>query len=109
MKPLFLDVGLDELRLNQQFARVLSSIHGTTPVTERDVAGAREQYGSLYLRNMFAWPLSQKFGIVSFTMDPRHPLMWSHYTSDGSGFVVGYDVERLWSLSSGEGSLRRTL
>ena len=107
VKPLFLDVGWDELRLNQEFASVLSSIHGTTPVTERDVAGAREQYGSLYLRNMFAWQLSQKFGIVSFTMDPRHPLMWSHYTSDGSGFVVGYDVERLWSLSSGEGSLLR--
>ena len=107
VRPRFYDFGGDEFRLNQEFARVLSSIHGTTPVTERDVARARERYGSLYLRNMFAWQLSQKFGIVSFTTDPRHPLMWSHYTSDGSGFAVGYDFERLWSLSSREESLLR--
>ena len=106
-KPLFVDIGRDELRHNQEFAEVLSSIHGTTPVTAEQVARAKEVYGSLYLRNLFAAQLSQKFGIMSFSEDPRHPLMWTHYTSDGSGFVVGYDVERLAHLGTGEGYLRR--
>ena len=63
-------------------------------------------YGSLYLRHLFAEQLSGRFGIVSFATDPRHPLMWSHYTLDGSGFVVGYDVERLRGLSTRERGLR---
>ena len=103
VNPIFI---MDEGEANREFARVLSDIHGTAPVTERDVALAREQYGSLYLRNLFTQQVSQRFGIVSFASDPRHPLMWSHYTSDGSGFVVGYDVEFLRWLSSREGSLR---
>ena len=105
VRAMFIEFGWDELRRNQEFAEVLSSIHGTTPVSEEEVAQAKEEHGSLYLRNLFAMQLSQKYGIVSFTEGPRHPLMWTHYTSDGSGFVVGYGVERLRSLSSGEGSL----
>ncbi len=97
---------MDECEANREFARVLNSIHGTAPVTEDDVALAREQHGSLYLRNLFTKQVSQRFGIVSLTADPRHLLMWSHYTLDGSGFVVGYDVEYLRRLSAREGSLR---
>ena len=103
VKPIFI---MGEREANREFARVLSDIHGTAPATEHDVALAREQYGSLYLRNLFTKQVSQRFGIVSFASDPRHPLMWSHYASDGSGFVVGYDVEYLRWLSSREGSLR---
>ena len=103
---LFKDFGVDEARHNQEFAEALSSIPGTTPVTAYHVAQAREQRGSLYLRDLLTKQLSQRFGIVSFSTDPRHPLMWSHYTLDGSGFVVGYDVERLRVVSSQEESLR---
>ena len=102
----FKDFGVDEVRLNQEFAEALSSIPGTTPVTADDVARAKEQRGSLYLRDLLTKQLSQRFGIVSFSTDPRHPLMWSHYTLDGSGFVVGYDMERLRVLGSQEESLR---
>ena len=103
---LFKDFGVDEVRLNQEFAEALSSIPGTTPVTADDVARAKEQRGSLYLRDLLTRQLSQRFGIVSFSTDPRHPLLWSHYTLDGSGFVVGYDVERLRVVSSQEENLR---
>ena len=106
VRPVFL---MDEDEANRELAKVLSGIHGTAPVTELDVALAREQYGSLYLRNLFTKQVSQRFGIVSFATDPRHPLMWSHYTSDGSGFVVGYEVEYLRRLSAREGSLREVL
>ena len=97
---------MDEGEANREFARVLNTIHGTAPVTEDDIASARKKYGSLYLRNLFTKQVSQRFGIVSFATDPRHPLLWSHYTSDGSGFVVGYDVEHLRRLSTREGALR---
>lgn len=102
VRAAFIDFGWDELRRNQEFADALSSIPGTTPVTAVDVARAKEQHGSLYLRDL----LTQRFGIVSFTIDPRHPLLWSHYTLDGSGFVVGYDTEGLKVLSRQEECLR---
>ena len=38
---------------------------------------------------------SYRYGVVSFSADPLHPLMWSHYAGDGSGFVVGYDADQL--------------
>ena len=43
----------------------------------------------------------------SFATDPRHPLMWSHYTGDGSGFAIGYDVTKLSKLSGGEVRLQK--
>ena len=103
VRPVFI---MDENDANQEFARVLSSINGTTPVTGQQVARARREYGSLYLRNLFAAQVSQRFGIVSLTTNPRHPLMWSHYTLDGSGFVVGYNVDYLRKLSGREDPLR---
>ena len=103
VRPVF--VINDEKGANQEFAEVLSSINGTTPVTAEEVAQARTDYGSLYLRNLFAKQMSQRFGIVSLSANPRHPLMWSHYTSDCSGFVVGYDAGRLGDLSGQGGSL----
>ena len=103
VRPTFI---MDESDGNLEFAKVLSSINGTTPVTGQQVARARRDYGSLYLRNLFAAQVSQRFGVVSFTTDPKHPLMWSHYTSDGSGFVVGYKADSLRSLSRREDSLR---
>ena len=36
----------------------------------------------------------------------EHPLMWSHYTVDGSGFVIAYDITELKSLCSAEDWLR---
>ena len=42
---MFIEFGWDELRLNQEFAEVLSSIHGTTPVSEEEVAQAKEEHG----------------------------------------------------------------
>ena len=50
--------------------------------------------------------LSQRYGIVSFSSDPRHLLMWAHYTGDGSGFVIGYRVDALRSLGRRGDSLR---
>ena len=97
----------DEGEGNRRLSKVLTSIHPASPVSEELVVEARERLGSLYLRELLSNQLSQRFGIVSFTSDPRHPLMWSHYTIDGSGFVLGYDADRLRTLSTRAGCLQR--
>ena len=94
---------------DQQLAKALSDIHGTSRVTESDVHREKCCSGSFYLRNLLTRQLSQRFGIVSFSTDPRHPLMWSHYTRDGSGFVIGYSANRLISLASDWGWLRQVV
>ena len=88
----------DEAAGNQKFATVLTSLHGTSPVTADDVANCRGRDPRLYLRDLLSKQLSQRFGIVSFCGDPLHPLMWSHYTKDASGFVIGYDSTNLRDL-----------
>ena len=64
---------------NRRLSEVLTSINPSSPVSEDRVVEARDRFGSLYLRELLSEQLSQRFGIVSFTSDPRHPLMWSHY------------------------------
>ena len=107
VRPVIFSQAYEKRYGNQELAEVLSSIHGAALVSAADVVRAKEQFGSLYLRNLFAAQLSRKFGIVSFSDSPRHPLMWTHYASDGTGFVVGYDFDQLRYLIAGEGFLRR--
>ena len=96
----------DEVEENRELAKVFTEINENKPVTEGDVRRARREHGSLFTRQLFTEQVSTRFGIVSFTTDPYHPLMWSHYTTDGSGFVIGYDVAELSKLTGPEGSLR---
>ena len=84
---------------NDEIATLLTTINGTTPVNPEDVEKAKGKHGSLYLRELLTKQLSQRFGIVSFASDPLHPLMWAHYTGDGSGFVIGYDSSRIAQLT----------
>ena len=93
----------------QSFVDVLTKLNEQSPVTFKDVSAAREKFGSLYLRELLAKQLSTRFGIVSFSTDPRHPLMWSHYTTDGSGFVIGYAAQSLRLLAKAEGMLRAVM
>ena len=97
----------DEEEGNRRLSEVLTSIHPSSPVSGDLVVEARDRFGSLYLRELLSEQLSQRFGIVSFATDPRNLLMWSHYTIDGSGFVLGYDADRLRTLSAREGCLLR--
>ena len=89
-----------------KLAGVLTELHTTVPVTPDEVARARDRYGSLYMRELFARQMSRRFGLISFATDPFHPLMWSHYTVDGSGFVIGYQTPDIQSLAAGSERLR---
>ena len=96
----------NESRGAGELANVLTKINERNPITADDVRRARLKYGSLLTRTLFAEQVSTRFGIVSFTTNPYHPLMWSHYTTDGSGFVIGYDSEELNKLVGTGGCLR---
>ena len=96
----------EEAEENRQLAKILTNINESKPVTEGDVHRARREHGSLFTRQLFTEQVSTRLGIVSFTTHPRHPLMWSHYTTDGSGFVIGYDVGELGKLTGPKGCLR---
>ena len=91
---------------NRRLSTVLTNIHNSTPVSEADVLEARRRFGSLYMRELMSRQLSQRFGIISLASSPYHPLMWSHYTVDGSGFVIAYDMEELKGLCADEDHLR---
>ena len=96
----------DETEENQELAKVLTQINESKPVTADDVYRARTEHGSLFTRQLFADQVSTRFGIISFTTHYNHPVMWSHYTTDGSGFVIGYDIAILSTLTGPMGSLR---
>lgn len=91
---------------NRKLAQALTLINDSKPVTDHDVGQAREEFGSLYARQLFVDQLSTKYGIISLTTDPLHPLMWSHYTTDGSGFVVGYSRKEIHKLLGPGAELR---
>lgn len=91
---------------NLSFSEVLTCLSPVTPVSEFEVAEARQMYWSLFLRELLARQLSERFGVVSFGARPDQLLMWSHYASNCSGFVIGYDVMQLAKLTRREGGLR---
>ena len=55
---------------------------------------------------LVAEQVSTRFGVVSFATDPYHPLLWSHYTADGSGFAIGYDTGELRKVAGSDEHLR---
>ena len=97
----------DEPRENAELATALTAINPNKPITPDDVLDARDAHGSLFTRQLYADQVSSRFGLVSFASDPLDPLMWSHYTVDSSGFVIGYDVEMLQDVAAKCGHLRQ--
>ena len=96
----------DRAEGDKKLASVLTELHKTVPVTPEEVDQARDAYGSMYMRELLVRQMSLRFGIISFAIDPFHPLMWSHYTVDGSGFVIGYRISELKRLSENSERLR---
>ena len=94
----------DEWEENRELADTLTQINESNPVTAEAVDRARTDYGSLFTRQLFAKQVSTRFGIVSLAADPFHPLLWSHYTTDGSGFAIGYDVDELRKIAGSDDS-----
>lgn len=96
----------DECEENRRLADTLTKINESKPITAQDVDSARKDHGSLFTRQLFAQQVSTRFGIVSFATDPYDPLLWSHYTTDGSGFAIGYDTGELRRIAGSDEYLR---
>ena len=62
---------------NMELSDILTALNSASPMSAADVGEARRNYGSLYLRELLSRQLSRRFGIVSFSTDPRYPLMWA--------------------------------
>ena len=64
-------------------------------VKEKDVKGALHRLGSQAWSHLVRGLLSRRFGIVSFSASPIHPLLWAHYADSGYGVAIGYDTSSL--------------
>ena len=104
VRPAFVEQSEEEGNIS--LSEILTELHPATPVNKAEVAQARMEYGSLFLRELLSRQLSKRIGIVSFAKRPQQLLMWSHYTLNGSGFVIGYDVTHLIRLAKRRGGLR---
>ena len=99
----------DRSEENELLAEALTAINEDKPVTPSDVEQARQQHGSLFTRQLLVQQFSTRFGLVSLASNPHSLLMWSHYTADGSGFVIGYDAVNLHLLANDLGWLREVI
>ena len=73
----------------------LRLIFPTARINEKDVKSALHRRGSEAWSHLVRGLLSQRFGIVSFSASPIHPLLWAHYADSGYGVAVGYDASFL--------------
>ena len=89
----------ERVRHDRVLAEVLTDLNRMTPIDEDEVKNARERWGTLFWQELIRQQVSRRFGIISFASDPFHPLLWAHYTHDGSGFAIGYDTATLGDLT----------
>ena len=66
---------------SDEIGALLSSLNGTTPLGADDVDKAKRQRGSLFLRDLLVAQLSQRYGIVSFTSNPKLKPRWDVHLS----------------------------
>ena len=98
---------VEKERHDKELAEVLSGMNETKPIREDEVKNARTRWGSLFWGELLRRQLSQRFGIISLASEARHPLLWAHYSKDGSGFVIGYAASKLKSLTEGKERLEQ--
>ena len=94
---------------NRYVADALTRLNKNNLVTEEDVQGARKKFGSQFTHQLVEEQVSTRFGIVSFTTDPCNRLMWSHYATGGTGFVIGYDKAEICELAGPEIRLQEVI
>ncbi|WP_240006352.1 DUF2971 domain-containing protein [Pseudaquidulcibacter saccharophilus] len=54
-----------------------------------DFSDERVKNGSLYLKKS----VSEKYGIICFSEDWQHPLMWAHYANRSTGICLGFKFQ----------------
>ena len=102
-----LNMDRDVASMDRELAASLHRIVRGARVDGEAIERARHDYGSNYLRQLFARQLSYRYGIVSFAEAAGNPLMWTHYAEEGSGVVVGYDAGEVGAALPGTAALHQ--
>ena len=89
----------------KEIVRALDRIVPEHPLTDSDVQCSLKRLGTQAWNELFRKQLSLRFGVVSFSLSPIHPLLWAHYADSGTGMVIGYDVSVLKTVVTGDGQL----
>ncbi|MCY4642823.1 MAG: DUF2971 domain-containing protein [Gammaproteobacteria bacterium] len=92
-----------------EIVSVLNKMVPTNPYRIEDVQSMREQLGTQAWNELFREQLSQRLGIVSFSSNYLHPLLWSHYGDSGTGVVIGYKLDELEKIASGHQQLHSVI
>ena len=82
----------------ENLLKILNVISPKTSIDRQRVNDAIIRWGSLFWQELLREQLSQRFGILSFASEAKNPLLWAHYTKDGSGFAIGYSLSILQNL-----------
>ena len=88
-----------------EIVSVLNRIVPNNPFDLEQVKNERLNLGTQAWNELFRRQLSQRLGVVAFSTDSLHPLLWSHYAESGSGFVIGYKVSELEKIATGHQQL----
>ena len=67
---------------NTVLAEIITNLNEYNPISAEVVRLARKNSRRLFVQKLVTDQLSARYGVVSLTALPCHPLMWSHYAAD---------------------------
>ena len=88
----------------EEVKEIMAALNWIVPerrVNKSDVQLSVRQLGTQAWNDLFRKQLSRRFGVVSFSSNALHPLLWAHYADSGAGVVVGYRVSELKEIAKG--------
>ena len=85
----------------QDILKSLNFVAPKHPLTDSDVQHTLKQLGTQAWNDLFRKQLSRRFGVISFSISPLHPLLWAHYADSGAGVVIGYRTSILENIATG--------
>ena len=85
----------------QDIINVLNTIYPEHPVEWSYVQRKQQQFGTQAWNELLRESLSLHFSVVSFSLKPDIPLLWSHYADSGAGVVIGYSTSVLNKIRTG--------
>ncbi|MXZ49251.1 MAG: DUF2971 domain-containing protein [Rhodobacteraceae bacterium] len=82
---------------NEYWAGIISNIYpeDQVQVEPEEVEAVRVDYGTHFVSELIRRRLSMNIGVVSFSENHLHPLLWAHYANAGRGVVIGYNSQEL--------------
>lgn len=83
----------------------LNSIVAGRGLTKDTVRQSHLELGSQAWNELLRKQLSLRFGVVSLSRLPLHPLLWAHYAESGAGVVIGYRMSSLQGIVKGNEQL----